>query len=436
MRNKLIIFLLTFPLFFPLSVSGQKLINSPYSRFNIGSLEPTGSFRSQAMGGLSTSLRDINSIYFFNAASYTSLDTNSFIFDFGFDYGQNRMSDGDGTYVSDDMNFDHLFMALPLNKRGGLAFGVVPVSNGYYSMIENVTKDHPNYDEVVGEYSSTHKGEGVLTNLFVGAGFNITKNLSAGVNLTILFGKIKRTNSNSFSDDELYNVYSNSSIEELQLGGTNLDYGIQYNLPLKNNYFLTAGASISTGKNYRSTYDLTNTKYTAFGTTDTITSIHEKGRDTYIPGTLRIGLSVGKKNKFSAGLEYEAAKWSKAKIPGSVGYAADTRSYAFGAEFIPDKFSNYSLLKKIEYRIGAHMGNEYLIFNGEQIKEIGASFGFGIPLSNSLKDPGRSRSRTNVFFDYSRKSGSVTNGLHTENFYTVGVSLNFYDFWFVKRKYD
>jgi hypothetical protein len=436
MRNKLIIFLITFPLLFTFSSFGQKLINSPYSRFNIGSLEPTGSFRSQAMGGLSTSLRDINSIYFFNPASYTSLDTNSFIFDFGFDYGMNRMPDGEGTYVSDDMNFDHLFMAMPLKKGGGLAFGVVPVSNGYYSMIENVTKTHPDYDPVVGEYSSTHKGDGVLTNLFVGAGFNITKKLSVGVNLTVLFGTLKRTNSNSFSDEEYYNVYSNSSIEELHLGGTNLDYGIQYNLPLKNNYFLIAGASLSSGKNYRSTYDLTNTKFTAFSTTDTITYIHEKGRDTFIPGTLRIGLSVGKKNKFTAGLEYEAAKWSKAKIPGSTGYAADTRSYAFGAEYIPDKFSNYSLLKKIEYRIGAHMGDEYLIVNGEQIKEIGASFGFGIPLSNSLKDPGRSRSRTNIFFDYSRRSGSAANGLHTENFYTVGVSLNFYDFWFVKRKYD
>lgn len=436
MRNKLIIFLLTFLFFFTFSAFGQKLINSPYSRFNIGSLEPTGSFRSQAMGGLSTSLRDINTIYFFNPASYTSLDTNSFIFDFGFDYGQNRMPDGEGTYVSDDMNFAHLLMGMPLKKGGGMAFGIVPVSNGYYNMIENVTKDHPDYDEVVGEYSSTHKGEGVLTNLFVGAGFNITKNLSAGVNLTILFGKLKRTNSNNFSDKELYNVYSNSSIEELRLGGTNLNYGIQYNLPLKNNYFLTAGASISTGKNYRSTYDLSNTKFTVFGTTDTIMSIHEKGRDTYIPGTLRIGASIAKRNKFSAGLEYESAKWSKAKIPGSVGYAADTRSYAFGAEFIPDKFSNYSFLKKIEYRIGAHMGDEYQIFYGEQIKEIGASFGFGIPLSNSLKDPVRSRSRINVFFDYSKKSGSAANGLHTENFYTVGVSLNFYDFWFVKRKYD
>lgn len=436
MRNKLIIFLLTFTLLFTFSANGQKLINSPYSRFNIGSLQSTGSFRSLAMGGLSTALRDNNSIYFFNAASYTSLDTNSFIFDFGFDYGQNRMTDGEGKYVSDDMNFDHLFMAMPLKKGGGLAFGVVPVSNGYYSLIENVKKNDPGYDPIVGEYSSTHKGDGVLTKLFVGAGFNITKNLSVGANLTILFGKLTRTNQIEFSNSELYNVYSNSSIEELHIGGTNLDYGLQYNLPLKNNYFLTAGASISTGKNYRSTYDLTDTKFTAFSTIDTINFTHEKGRDTYIPGTLRIGVSFGKANKFTTGMEYQSAKWSKAKIPGSTGYAADTRSFSFGAEYIPDKFSNYSFLKKIEYRIGAHAGDEYLIVNGEQIKELGASFGLGIPMSRSLKDPGRSRSRANLFFDYSRKSGSATNNLHTENFYTVGVSLNFYDFWFVKRKYD
>ena len=44
------------PLMFSFTIlsSGQKLLNSPYSRFNLGSIEPTGSFKS-----LSFSLRYI-----------------------------------------------------------------------------------------------------------------------------------------------------------------------------------------------------------------------------------------------------------------------------------------------------------------------------------------------------------------------------------------
>jgi len=45
-------------------------------------------------------------------------------------------------------------------------------------------------------------------------------------------------------------------------------------------------------------------------------------------------------------------------------------------------------------------------------------------------------SKTNLFFDFTRKNGLAGSNLHTENFYTMGISLNLYDFWFVKRKYD
>jgi hypothetical protein len=62
-----------------LQLSGQKLVNSPYSRFNLGMLEPTASFRSAGMGGISAALRDNTSVSYANAASYSSLDTNSFI---------------------------------------------------------------------------------------------------------------------------------------------------------------------------------------------------------------------------------------------------------------------------------------------------------------------------------------------------------------------
>ena len=59
-----------------------------------------------------------------------------------------------------------------------------------------------------------------------------------------------------------------------------------------------------------------------------------------------MGLSFGKKNKFAAGVDYIMTKWSEAKFRGSEGYVADTRSFLFGVEYIPDKYSNYSLAKK------------------------------------------------------------------------------------------
>ena len=70
-----------------------------------------------------------------------------------------------------------------------------------------------------------------------------------------------------------------------------------------------------------------------------------------------------------------------------------------------------------------------MIINGEQVKEYGASIGIGIPLP---KTP----SKVNLFLDFTRKTGSLANSIHNENYLTAGISLNLYDFWFVKRKYD
>ncbi len=428
MRNRSIIFIFISLFLFSFVASGQKLINSPFSRFNLGTLEPAGSFRSAGMGGLGVAIRDNNSILFSNPASYSSLDTNSFVFDFGIDYGIDKISDGTSEFSSEDMNFDHLLFGFPLDKGWGFAVGIIPFSNGYYKMYEAVLEGDPGYDPITGEYSVSHEGNGGFTNFFLGSGKNITKNLSVGVNMTIMLGQINRSNQFDFAD--YYNVFNITSIEKLRLSGINFDYGIQYSRPLNNNYFFNAGLSFSSGKNYKTDYEHVSYRYTAYSSRDTISYAGNLSAGTSIPSTIRLGISYGKTNKFVTGIDFISSRWSKAKIPGADGYTADSRSIVFGAEYIPEKFSNYSLLRRVEYRAGGHIGNNYLIINGEQIKEYGASVGLGLPMRRSL-------SKTTIFLDFTRKSGSVLNGLHTENYYSMGISLNLYDNrWFIKRKYD
>lgn len=115
MRNKLIATFCLF-LFWIVAVNGQKQVNSPYARFNLGILEPAGSFKSLGMGGVGVAFRDNNTIFVSNPASYSSLDTNSFIFDFGIDYSMNLLTDGESKYSSDDVNFDHFLIGFPWLK--------------------------------------------------------------------------------------------------------------------------------------------------------------------------------------------------------------------------------------------------------------------------------------------------------------------------------
>jgi len=190
MQHKLTITIFILFFYIALTSYGQKLVNSPYSRFNIGTLAPVGSFRSLGMGGVGTAFRDNNSIQYSNPASYSSLDTNSFNFDFGIDYSKSVLSNGGAHYSSQDMNFDHLIMGFPLAKGWGVGVGVVPVSSGYYKMAELV----PSGNSVIGDYDSNHTGSGGFSNFFLGSGIKITKNFSAGVNMNVLFGQVNRVN--------------------------------------------------------------------------------------------------------------------------------------------------------------------------------------------------------------------------------------------------
>jgi hypothetical protein len=431
MQNKLIIVILISLSTFANTATAQKLIDSPYSRFNIGSIQPAGSFRSLSMGGTGTAMRDNYSMYFTNPASYSSVDTNSFVFDFGIDYGRNFISGSGTKFSSDDINFHHLIMGFPLKKGWGIAVGFIPMSSGYYSITNSVSTTDPGYDPSVGEYNVLHDGEGGINKYFLGTGVKIGKNFSVGANLVFLSGTLKRNNQFIFSDFD--HSFHNKSTESLELSGFGADYGLQYMATLKNNYFLNAGISLTSGNNYSSKYHEISFKYTAYSVTDTISFTTNNSAKTFIPGTLRVGISFGKKNKFTSGIDFITTRWSASKIPGSSGYAADTRTLSFGAELIPDKFSNYSFLSRVEYRIGGHIGNNYLIINGEQVKEYGASMGLGIPMRQT---PTGEHLKANLFFDFTRKSGSLSNSLHGEDYITAGISFNLYDFWFVKRKYD
>jgi hypothetical protein len=432
MHNKLFYLILVVLFACQFSAEGQKLVNSPYSRFNLGRLEQQGSFRSAGMGGISTALRDNNSIQFTNPASYSSFDTLSFIFDIGMDYSKSYLSNGGSSYHSDDMNFHHLMIGFPITKGFGVAAGVVPYSNGYYDLFEQVKVGDTNYDPLTGEYSQLHKGTGSYNTFFLGTGLNITKDISVGLNLTVLFGQIEKLNQvNLLSDNYLFSSKYN---EKLSLRGINFDYGIQYHTILKNEYFFTAGISYTMGKDYRSNYEKYNIRYSNFYfptlSPDTITYETNKTRKVFLPQTIRTGITFGKKNLIMAGIDYVFSNWADATIPESEGYIANSKSLRMGIEYTPKKGSNSSYLNNIDFRLGGHIANNYLVINGHQLKESGFTFGFGLPMLRTI-------SKTNLYFDYTNRHGSADSGFPRENVYSVGVSFNLHDaYWFIKSKYN
>jgi len=430
MRKKIAIVTLFFLLTVSYTAVSQKQLNSPYARFNIGSLEPQGSFKSRAMGGVGIALRDNNSIHYINPASYSSLDTNSFSFDFGVDFGINSLKHGDNKYSTNDMNFNHLMIGFPITKKWGVATGIVPVSHGFYNIYNSVFED----DDSENGYYLDYRGNGGFSNFFLGTGVNILKNLSLGANMSIMFGSLNRIHRLIFQDIE--NSFYTTIEENIKISGINFEYGLQYAAKLKNNNFLNAGFTLVSEKSYKSRYEYFAYMSSGYNyNQDTLDYVSQVAAPVKLPQMYKAGVAFGKQNKFTVAFDFVATPWSKSDIPGYKDYVANTKTYALGVEYIPEKFSNSSILKRTEYRFGVHFGDNYLRLKVDdiddkycQLEEIGVSFGLGIPLRRNYPF-----SSFNFFVDYTQKSGS---GLHSENVTTIGASLNFYDFWFFKRRYN
>jgi len=431
MRKHTIIFILAIFISSSLMVKGQKMINSPYARFGPGIIEQQGILKTRSMGGAGIALRDPVSINYLNPASYNSIDTNSFVFDFGLEYQANILVDDNSRYYSDDINFHHLAMAFPITKWMGMAVGIVPYSNGYYNLNKTVTEIDPEYDPIIGEYENTHKGTGSYNNFFAGLAVSPFRNLSLGVNFSYLFGKIERDNLYLFTDDN--NQFNNLSSENIRVYGYNFEYGLQYSLNLKNDLIASVGFIYSMKKGYNSEYESIFTRYAPYQSSeysvDTLSYSYDKDTMVELPQKMGVGLAFGKKDLFLITADYTMTNWNQVTFHGYEEYLVNSSAFKLGAEFIPDKNANYNYLNRIEYRLGGYVSNSHLMVNGEQLKEFGITFGTGLPMR-------RSKSKINFHVDYLKRKGSLDNGLHTENCVTVGISLNLYDNWFIKQKYN
>src|SRR3712207_888040 len=70
---------------------------SPYSRFGFGHLDRQTPHALRGMGGISSAVRDRMIINPMNPASYTAVDSMTFLFDFGVSVGMNMLAEGNKT---------------------------------------------------------------------------------------------------------------------------------------------------------------------------------------------------------------------------------------------------------------------------------------------------------------------------------------------------
>jgi hypothetical protein len=409
-------------------VAGQKEISSPYARYGIGNLAPQGTFRTLAMGGISSGIRNNLTLNYLTPASYSSIDTSSFIFDFGIDYSFTNLQEDDLTFYSQDINFSHLMLGFPLKKGWGFAAGIVPFSNGYYTITDKSVPEGSgtgSTDDIL----ESHRGSGGYHKVYLGTAYNFLSFFSAGLNAFVIFGEITRYNDFIFTADN--NYFNTRDKSTNSMDGIGYEASVQFMLPLQENRFFNAGLTYTPQYSLWTTNEELIIRYSNVQTSNfAFDTLHQAITDTisHFPRSIRGGLSFGKTDKLTFGADILYSYWSEASLPGNYGTYTNTLSLSAGAEYIPDKYSNYSFFDRMEYRIGGHYDESYALYNDKKVREYGITFGTGIPLR-------KSRSRISLYVDLSTR-GNPDDNLPKEGTISVGVSLNLYDYWFLKAKYD
>ena len=226
------------------AVCAQTSTNSPYTRYGLGDLSDQAFANNAAMGGIGYGLRNSLNINTMNPASYSSVDSLSFMFDIGMSLKSSNYREGGINSNAKNSSFDYVAMQFRLHPRLGIAFGFTPYSTVGYKF--GKTSSIEGSDVTI---TNVFYGEGGLQQIFGGLGFKILDNLSIGANAGYLYGDINYQTAASFSNRGDQTItYNNLSVKSY-----NVSFGLQYTQPFNKDNSLTIGLVYGLGHNMNST---------------------------------------------------------------------------------------------------------------------------------------------------------------------------------------
>lgn len=162
----------------------QSGTNSPYSQYGLGQLSEQTSGFNRGMNGLGLGFREHNQVNYINPASYSSIDSLTFIFDAGLSGQVTNFSENGQKKNANNADFEYAVAAFRASKHLGVSFGIIPFTNiGYnYSISGYLNGDKST------TFTNTYNGSGGMHQIYLGAGWEFVKGLSIGANVSI-FGE-------------------------------------------------------------------------------------------------------------------------------------------------------------------------------------------------------------------------------------------------------
>lgn len=116
-----------------ISVNAQSGTNSPYSQYGLGVLSDQTSGFNRGMNGVGLGFHEHNQINYLNPASYSAIDSLSFIFDAGISGQITNFEENGVKKNANNANFEYVVAGFRAAKHLGVSFGVLPFTNVGYN---------------------------------------------------------------------------------------------------------------------------------------------------------------------------------------------------------------------------------------------------------------------------------------------------------------
>ncbi|GAP73124.1 hypothetical protein SAMD00024442_60_6 [Candidatus Symbiothrix dinenymphae] len=358
---------------------------SPYTRYGYGQLSDQSFASQRGMGGIGYGLRNPKDINPLNPASFSTVDSMTFMLDLGLK-GQMGFFDDNGKRSSKaNAGLEYVAVQFPIGRKIGIGVGIEPISYVGYKY---------------GNTENQYEGSGGL-NKFYGSVAYEFRQLSAGIKIGSAFGDITHSTvspSVSYKSDSLH------------ASGLSLDFGVQYRHPLSDNTEVVIGAVF--------TPKITlNTQYSESSGT-LISDLTHATKDLAFqqPTTLGIGASYRKFNQYTVGADLTFQNWANAQYFGKTDTLTNRLKINLGGEY------NY----KLRYRAGAYYSSSYFETVKGGYDEYGITLGVGVPMLDR-----RSYLNFAVAGEMLRpKAPSMV----SEYYVKITISYTFNELWFRKRK--
>ncbi len=340
--------------------------NSPFSRYGYGLLNDNSPVIYKGMGGVSIGMRSNRAINPMQPASYTSIDSMTFMFDAAARVGWTRYRDAGGIKNKADGNLDYVTLQVPIWKRHfGLSLGLLPYSSVGYDLTFS--------DQAIGQstytYTKAYQGEGGISQFYVGLAGNICNWVSLGFNFHYLFGDIENARELTFADSRITGMVRGTMMD---VKAWKFRFGAQVFHEFEHHAF-------SVGAIYEYRKPMDHNRFMELSATflDTITDITS---GMVLPQVWGVGVSYVWDNRLTIGIDFEVQDWDQAKFMPGTAYEIQLNQmnrYAVGVEYRHNPLGiNY--VDRMSWRAGVSYKRSYI--RTLPMQEWKASIGIGFPL--------------------------------------------------------